>query len=107
MSALFLDLLEGLDALCQTGTTGLPLASVRQEIATSFNPFEDTVDWIMAGRAPLQDWWPSRYLPADWPPQRPVLSPFGLTLSDEARAYLQARRPSPGRNGAHGRLGDT
>ena len=95
MSVLFLDLLEGLNALCQTGAAAPPLDSVRQTVATSFNPFEDTVDWIMAGRAPLQDWWPSHDLPADWPPQHPVLSPFGLMLSDEARAYLQARRPSP------------
>ncbi len=53
MSALFLDLLEGLDTLCQTGTAAPSLDSVRQTIATSFNPFEDTVDWIIAGRAPL------------------------------------------------------
>ena len=66
MSALFLELLEGLDTLCQTGTTAPPLDSGRQTIATSFNPFED-----------------------------PILSPFGLTLSDEARADLQTQRPSP------------
>lgn len=94
MSTLFLDLLEGLDTLCQTGATAPPLDSVRQTIATSQNPFEDEVDWIIAGRTPMQDWWPSRDLPDDWPPHQPVLSSLGLTLSEEARAYLQTRRPS-------------
>ena len=37
MSALFLDLLEGLDTLCQNGATAPPLGSVRQTIATSSN----------------------------------------------------------------------
>ena len=32
MSALFLDLLEGLDTLCQTGATALSLKSLRRDI---------------------------------------------------------------------------